>query len=141
MNAKDDNVKTTNDVARELLMGNLITAATKQLRALDKPWLKLPEKDQKKALQEVQREIQDAVKLAVELIATDGRTHFRAGVESVTFKDGVKAILTMSNTMASHELADTAGSSVLVVIEDPFRYTAVGDNAPKAQPDQGDLTK
>jgi hypothetical protein len=42
----------------------------------------------------------------------------------------------MPNTQASHELADTAGGRVFVVIEDPTRYTVLGDNAPKAQPDQ-----
>lgn len=101
--------KSAADIAREFLMGELMNAATKQLRAIDKPWLRLPESDQKKVLKEVQADVTEAVKRAVDLIASDARTAFRAGCESVTFKDGVKAVLTMANTQASHELADTAG--------------------------------
>lgn len=131
--------KSANDIAREFLMGELMNAATKQLRAIDKPWLRLPEAQQKKVLAEVQEDIGRAVKQAVEVIASDDRTRFRATVESVTFKDGVKSVLTMGNTEASHELADTAGGTVLVVIEDPIRYTFVGDNAPRAEPNQQEL--
>ncbi len=131
--------KTAQDLAREYLMGELMSAATRQLRALEKPWLRLPEGDQKRVLREVQDTIAEAVKKAVNVIASNDRTHFRAGVESVTFKDGVKAVLTMGNTEASHELADTAGGSVLVVIEDPSRFTIPGENAPQAEKDQAEI--
>lgn len=131
--------KDAKDLAREFLMGELMAAATRQLRGLDKPWLRLPEADQKRVLREVRDDIARAVKAAVELIASDDRTRFRAAVESVTFKDGVKAVLTMGNTEASHELADTAGGNVLVVIEDAVRYTFVGENAPHAEKDQAEI--
>lgn len=124
------------DLARTFLLGELMSAATKQLRSLDKPWLRLPEAQQKAVIREVQSDVEDAIDRAVELIASDGRTCFVAAVESVTFKDGVKAVLTMSNTQASHELADTAGGQVYVVIDSPLRYKLVGENAPKADPDQ-----
>ena len=127
---------TANDLARQFLMGELIAAATKQLRSLDKPWLRLPEEQQKTVLREVQADIQIAVERAVEVIATDDRTSFPASVEQVTFKDGVKAVLTMSNTQASHELADTAGGMVYVVIDSPARYITVGRNAPASEPNQ-----
>lgn len=135
----DDHEQSAQDLARTFLLGELMSAATKQLRSLDKPWLRLPETQQKTALREVQFDIERAIERAVELIATDARTCFQASVESVTFKDGVKAVLTMANTQASHELADTAGGSVYVVIEDPTRYKTLGDNAPKSEPDQRDL--
>lgn len=128
--------KSARDVARELLFGETIAAATRQLRALDKPWLRLPEAKQREVLKDVQNDVELAIERAVEIIATDDRTRFVAQVESVTFKDGVKAVLTMSNTQASHELADTAGGRVYVVIEDPTRYTAAGSNMPKPEPDQ-----
>ena len=133
--------KTAQELAREYLMGELMSAATRQLRSIDKPWLRLPEDKQKKVLAEVQDDIQKAVRQAVEVIASDDRTVFRASVESVTFKDGVKAVLTMGNTIASHELADTAGGGVFVVIENPARYTQVGENAPKADADQPELAQ
>jgi hypothetical protein len=131
--------KTPNDIAREFLLGEVMASALRQLRALDKPWLRLPETHQKRILAEVRDDVSVAIRRAVEIIATDDRTRFQASVESVTFKDGVKAVLTMPNTMASHELADTAGGRVYVVIEDPNRYTHAGENMPKAEPDQAAL--
>lgn len=128
--------KTPRELAREFLLGECMSAAMKQLRALDKPWLRLPEKQQQEVIDEVRDQVAVAIRHAVEIIATDDRTRFTAMVESVTFKDGVKAVLTMPNTEASHELADTAGGRVYVVIEDPNRYTQRGTNVPAAEPDQ-----
>lgn len=126
--------KTPIDLAREFMLGSVMAAAMKQLRSLDKPWLRLPEAAQKAVLEDVRHDVTQAIRSAVEIIATSDRTRFAASVESVTFKDGVKAILTMGNTEASHELADTAGGRVYVVIEDPARFTFGGDNVPKAEP-------
>ena len=131
--------KTAQDIAREYLMGEVMASAMRQLRSLEKPWLRLPEAQQKKCIAEVQEDVRRAITQAVEVIVSDDRTRFRASVESVTFKDGVKAVLTMANTESSHELADTTGSTVLIVIESPNRYTYVGENAPKAEADQAEL--
>lgn len=131
--------KTPRDLAREFMLGEVMAAAMRQLRALDKPWLRLPEEKQKAVIDEVRDACSVAIRQAVEIIATDDRTRFTAQVESVTFKDGVKAVLTMPNTMASHELADTAGGRVYVVIEDPNRYTQASPAVPKADPDQPTL--
>lgn len=132
-------MKTANDLARVFLLGELMGAAMKQLRAAEKPWLRVPEEQQRRVIREVEIDCRNAIEKAVELIASDARTRFRATVESVTFKDGVKSVLTMPNTEASHELADVAGGSVLVVIEDPTRYTQVSDAAPKPDADQSTL--
>ena len=121
------------------MLGEVMAAAMRQLRALDKPWLRLPEEKQKDVIEEVRDACSVAIRQAVEIIATDDRTRFTAQVESVTFKDGVKAVLTMANTMASHELADVQGGRVYVVIEDPSRYTASSPAVPKAEADQKPL--
>lgn len=135
-----EDTKTPNQLARDFMLGEVMASAMKQLRALDKPWLRLPEAQQQNVLEEVRADVREAITKAVEIIATDDRTRFVAAVESVTFKDGVKAVLTMPNTAASHELADTAGGRVYVVIEDPARYTMAGANVPKAEPDQRSLS-
>jgi hypothetical protein len=131
--------KTPRDLAREFMLGEVMAAAMRQLRSLDKPWLRLPEDKQKEVIDEVRDSVSVAIRQAVEIIATDDRTRFVAAVESVTFKDGVKAVLTMPNTQASHELADTQGGRVYVVIEDPNRYTQSSPTVPKAEPDQPQL--
>lgn len=126
-------------LARQFLLGELMEVATKQLRTIDTPWLRMPEAAQKTVLRKVQDACEEAVRKTVEIIASDDRTRFRAEVESVTFKDGVKATLAMPNTASSHELADVTKGTVLIVIEDPARYLTVGPNAPKAQPNQPEL--
>lgn len=128
--------KSARDLAREFMLGEIMAAAMKQLRSIDKPWLRLSEQKQKDVIDEVRDDVAFAVRNAVEIIATDDRTRFVASVESVTFKDGVKAVMTMANTEASHELADTAGGRVYIVIEDPTRYTQQSASVPKADPDQ-----
>lgn len=128
--------KSARDIAREFILGEVMASAMRQLRSLDKPWLRLPEANQKQVIADVRSDVEVAIERAVEIIATDDRTRFVAQVEQVTFKDGVKAVLTMPNTQASHELADTAGGRVYVVIEDPTRYTVGSTSVPKAEPDQ-----
>lgn len=137
MNAPEQIVeKTPRELAREFMLGEIMSAAMKQLRSLDKPWLRLPEAMQREVIDQVRDHVSAAIRQAVEIIATDDRTRFVASVESVTFKDGVKAVLTMANTQASHELADTQGGRVYVVIEDPNRYTNHSPAVPTADPDQ-----
>ena len=131
--------KTPQDLAREFMLGECMAAAMTQLRTLDKPWLRLPEAQQKDIIDKVRDQVSVAIRKAVEIIATDDRTRFVASVESVTFKDGVKAVLTMSNSIASHELADTAGGRVYIVIEDPGRYTQQSGAVPQADLDQRSL--
>jgi hypothetical protein len=125
-------------MAREGLLAGLVLAVTKHLRSLEKPWSKLPETTQKTVINEIREDLQEHVYDAVDLIASDYRTCFRAKVDQVTFKGGVKAVLLMGNDEASHELADAEGGTVLVVIEDPARY-AVDASLPKADGNQRDL--
>ena len=132
----NEDTKTPKQLARDFMLGEVMSSAMKQLRSLEKPWLRMPEAQQADVLEQVRADVREAITKAVEIIATDDRTRFVAAVESVTFKDGVKAVLTMPNTAASHELADTAGGKVYVVIEDPARYTMAGTNVPKSDPDQ-----
>lgn len=131
--------KSPRELAREFMLGEVMAAATKQLRALNTTWLRLPEAKQRDVLDEVRDDVAHAIRQAVEIIATDDRTRFVAAVEQVVFKDGVKAVLTMANTDASHELANTTGGRVFVVIEDPNRYVMNSPAVPAADPDQPTL--
>lgn len=135
----DENQISYQDQARIALVGNLMTAATKQLRTMDVAWHQLPKSKQETLLEQIREDVNEAVWDAVNLIASEGRTRFRANVEQVVFKEGVKAVLTMGNTEASHELADQAGGMVLVVIEDANRYTVGEDGMPSADEDQRPL--
>lgn len=127
----------TNGMAREYMVGELMKALLKQMRAADKPWLNLSEKQQAKVLKEIEIDVSEAVEEAVSIIASDGRTRFKATCEKVAFDGGgVKASLAMLNTQEAHALADAAGKSVLICIGDAADYKGLGPTAPVAEADQ-----
>lgn len=122
--------------AETFLMGNLIKAATRQLKELAMPFSKLDQEAQEKVLERVHEDISKAVLEAVNVIATGNRIHFRTAVKSVQFvEDEVKVQLTCLNSIEAHHLANKAGGVVMVVIEDGNRYLEVGD-ALEGEPDQ-----
>lgn len=134
-------IENSQDTAAEFLLGNLIKAASKRFKSLAVPYIELRQSEQQTILREMEEDIRKAVREAVEIIASDYRVSFRASCESVQFKqDGVKAQLTMMNSENAHALADAAGNTIMVVIEDASRYLEVGD-ACDGDPDQRDLLK
>lgn len=139
MNTIEEMKAATKNTAAEFLLGELIKASSKRFKALEKPFYQLKESQQSDLLQDVAADVRDAVREAVEIIASDYRVVLRAMVDSVQFKsDGVKANLVLANSMQAHALADVAGGSIMIVIEDSSRYLSVGD-AIDAVPDQSTL--
>ena len=129
----------TLSVTRERLSGALLELTVKNLERIDKPWSKVPEEQQRIALNAMGLAIDDLVAAAVQLIATDCRPCIVAEVDSVTFKDGVKAVVSMSKATAGrHELADATGNRVLIAIADHTAYIN-GKNEVKPSPDQAGL--
>lgn len=125
--------------ATEFLLGELIKASSKRFKSLAVPYMELKQREQQNLLSDIEQDCRKAVREAVEIIASDYRVTFRASVEKVEFKaDGVKAALTMVNSDEAHSLADAAGKTVMVVIEDASRYLEVGD-ATEGISDQGSL--
>lgn len=126
------------DFAADFLVGELIKAASMGMRSMNAPWTKMAQYQQEQALLAVKQRVEAAVKEAVDVIASTARLTFRSQVESVTFKDGVKATLKMAKTEDAHVLADQSGKTVLIVIEDYARFLNAGDAA-KGDPDQPPL--
>ena len=123
------------DLAKQFLLGNLIKASSKQFKNLSVPFFELKEQEQRRVLENLEVDIRDALKNAIDIIASNARLTFRAAVDQVVFKDGVKAVLTMGKTNEAHALADVEGSYVTVVIEDRQTLLEIGD-ALDVQPDQ-----
>ncbi len=127
------------NTAAEFLLGEIIKASSKRFKSLAVPYMELKQREQQHLLEDIMEDCRKAVKEAVEIIASDFRVTFRASVEKVEFKaDGVKAALTMMNSEEAHSLADSAGRTVMIVIEDASRYLEVGD-ATEGDPDQKPL--
>lgn len=129
------------DLAAETLTGDVRDWLLSRLRNSQdqRAWSDRSEYDQRTTIAEADSAARHLVREAVHIIAAAGRRTILATVESVVFKDGIKATLTASKHDENrHELADAAGSSVLLVVADVAEFS--GERAPVAiKPDQATM--
>lgn len=126
------------EVAAATMLGDLIALVVDELKAAKMHWSLLPQIDQDATLARIDIRCKDAVTRCVEIIAARACVSVGAEVESVTFKDGVKAVLRLSKGEGAHLLADSEGQTVRVVFADSEEFEGRG-TAPKSQPDQRDM--
>jgi len=138
MNAPIDR-HTTLEFARSELAGKLLKACIGHLESLQTPWNMTSADTQEIVINAMSQGIKQAVHEAVNVIISDSKPYIKAKLESVTFKDGIKATLAIGGgTAGRHDLADAAGNSVLIVISPAEDYTT-GTQKVKAQDDQRPL--
>jgi len=126
------------EFAEHELGGKLMQVVVAQLEGQRKPWNELPEDTQAIALNAMTHAVDAAVRAAVHIIASDNRSSMHATVESVTFKDGVKAVLSLLKGPAAHDLADAEGHTALVIVGDFGKFTEGGQKV-EPEPGQGRL--
>jgi hypothetical protein len=131
----------TIEFAAETVTGDLRDFILDRLRHEQekRPWHLRSESAQRDTVHEVEAAVGDAVRRVVELIASGGRPAIKAKLESVTVKDGIKAVLVLSRfDEQRHGLVDATGSAVLIVVADSAEFT--GERAPAGiRPDQASL--
>jgi hypothetical protein len=116
----------------------MINACTKHLKTLAVPWIELKEREQERVLEQVNSDCRRILDNLVDVVAGNARLVFKAQVAQVTFKDGVKAQIELINSPEAHELANSVGKVVTIVIEDRTTLLDVGD-ALQTDPDQPPL--
>lgn len=127
-------------IAASTMLGDLMSLVIDELKAAPDVWQKLGEVEQDDVIDRVKRRCGSAIEDCVQLIATQGFTRIRAKVDSIAVKDGIKAVLTLSqHDVARHELIDSQGTTVYIVLADPDAF-AGGSEVIKAEPDQQALT-
>jgi hypothetical protein len=126
------------EFAEHELGGKLMQVVVAQLEGQRKSWNELPEDTQAIALNAMTHAVDAAVRAAVHIIASDNRSAMQATVESVTFKDGVKAVLSLLKGPAAHDLADAEGHTALVIVGDLGKFTEGGQKV-EPEPGQGRL--
>jgi hypothetical protein len=127
------------EFAREELAGKLKAMCVGLLESFKNPWNMTSEKNQQIALAKMEEVIEQQVRRAVMVIATERNPRLSATVESVTFKDGIKAVLTLDkHSEGRHDLADAEGTTVLIVMANPEQFTG-GMEKTGAAPDQNAL--
>lgn len=129
----------TIEFAEEELAGKLLRIIVAQLEGQREPWSKVSEEKQKIALNAMSLAVESGVRDAVFTIASDRRTSLRAVVESVTFKDGIKAVMSLSKGDGGrHELADAEGGTALIIVGELDKFDT-GTQKVGAAPEQPGL--
>lgn len=122
------------------MIGDLMDLVLTELRLVEKPWQQLSEDQQAEILYRAERRVKAATRKAIDILAAGDTLSVKAEVESVTFKDGAKAVLKcVGPTTGFHDLADCTkeGTHVLVVVPDDAVLHQEHDH--QADPDQGTM--
>ncbi len=120
------------------LRGDLATGIINFYQNEKKAWDELDNASQDELIIRANDFAKQAINEVVEILAADDRAVIQASVEQVVVKDGIKAVLTLPKSSEfRHELADSQGQTVLIVVVDSNKY--MGGTLPKAEPDQRDL--
>lgn len=136
---QQDEAETPAGIARETMLGDLMQVVKSELSAQTEPWRKMTEEEQTKALERICKGVESAIDEAVRIIATENRPIISATVDSVTFKDGIKATIKLpQHSPGGHELADSTGHMVMIVVGGSEAYKG-GAGEVKADPAQASL--
>lgn len=120
MNAPQDFRNMTADTIGK----DLLQALVMELKLLPEPWQKLTKKKQDDIIDRLRNRVETNVKMAVHMLAAEGRTVVAGDLDQITIKDGVKAVVKFGTGAANlHELYEVAGKSVLVVVANAADHT------------------
>lgn len=140
-NSKPDDA--TLKLARETLTGDIRDFLLDRLKH-DKntlPWNLLSEDKQRDAIQQTTDAASAMVDKAVRIIAADGRAVMVGDLDTVTIKDGVKAVIKLSKSdPLRHALIDSQGAAVLLVVATSDAYQGER-KAVHPTPDQPNLVE
>ncbi|AEV24596.1 ribosome modulation factor [Azospira oryzae PS] len=132
MNAPQDFRNMTADtVGKDLLSGLLA-----EIRLLPKSWAELSKAKQDDVIDRLRKRVESNVKMAVHLLAAEGRIVVAGDLDQITIKDGVKAVIKFGAGAPNlHELYEVSGKQVLVVVANAADHTG-GMNDIKGEADQ-----
>lgn len=137
--AVDQPVDTPVEIATETMLGDLMQVCVDELKAAKDVWQKLPQYDQEMAISRIERRCKHAVEQVVRIIASEARATILATLESVTAKDQIKAVLTLSKgDPQRHGLLDACGQPVLIVLASTEQFEG-GKDTVKSEPEQPGL--
>lgn len=127
------------DLAATTLTGDIRDFLLDRVKGLGKPWAAMSEDEQSDQIHAAKEAAERIVRKACEIIASGGKKAMMGTLESVTVKDGIKAIVKLSKTDEQrHSLLDAQGHAVSMVFADAMPFT--GERGPaEPTPTQGSL--
>jgi len=125
----------------ETMHGDFVKFVVDEMIALPDVWQKISEEGQGEILDRLKKRAQFLIEDAVKHIADNGFQSAIAKVDSVTFKDGAKIVLKapINGNAAVHDLAESSGETVKVVLCGAEAFTTDQSSMPEADKDQRDL--
>jgi hypothetical protein len=129
-------VEVSIEVAADRMGGELLKALVDEVRTAPAQWSKLSEVQQEQLIARLRSVVHLETRKAVHLIAKGAREAARVTIESITVKDGAKAVLRVGDSI--HELIDYVGQPAVLVMCDPEQFFAAGDDV-EADADQPGL--
>jgi len=132
MNAPQDFRNMTADTIGKDLLGALVS----EIKLLPDPWQKLSKAKQDDVIDRLRARVESNVKMAVHMLAAEGRVTIAGDLDQITIKDGVKAVVKFGTGAANlHELYDVAGKAILLVVANAADHTG-GMNEITGESDQ-----
>lgn len=120
---ENDRKKLLNMTA-ETVGKDLLAALVQEIKLLPNTWPKMSESRQNDLIDRLRNRVETNVKMAVHIIASNGRTVVAGDLEQIVIKDGVKAVLKFSESAPSiDELYRSTGKAVLVTVGSAEEFT------------------
>lgn len=133
----DDTRGTVITMTAATMTADITNALTGWFKAHTKPWSLMSYDEQASLIAAASKLSQDTVREAVQIIAAEGRKVIMAHVEKVEFAEkGIKATLSASKSSEyRHDLADSQGLDVLIVVADAGEFNGGELQEPDAPKD------
>lgn len=138
MTEETTNADQVAEIAELTMRGDLVSALIDELKAAPDCWQKMSQQQQDDTIWRITQRVDRNVAEAVRIIAADGRKVITSTLEQITAKDGIKAVCVLGKHDPNrHELLDSVGKAVLIVVADTEQYK--GGDIPKGDADQPEL--
>lgn len=132
----NDQMKETLNMTAQSIGKDLLSGLVQELRLLPDVWVKISKAKQDDIIDRLRKRVDTNVKMAVHLVASEGRTVIAGDLEQITIKDGVKAVCKFSQHAPNlHEMFDAAGKAILLVVANAADHTGGMDEI-KGESDQ-----
>lgn len=132
----NEQMKETLNMTAQSIGKDLLSGLLQELKLLPDVWVKLSQKKQDDIIERLKKRVDSNVRMAVHLVASEGRTVIAGDLEQITIKDGVKAVCKFSQHAPNlHEMFDAAGKAILLVVANPADHTGGMDEI-KGESDQ-----
>lgn len=133
------------DTAVHTMHSDLMGVVIEKCKALSKPWQALSRDEQQDYIDSIDAQVQSIVNRCVLTIAADGRPTVLAKVASVNFKGPAEVKLVIDKDLdgkmpsGAHDLADSTGEHVMIMLPNLEDFEGSEDDKPQASDDQHDL--